>query len=390
MPAHTAMWNFGKQLWKNNRELRGQSYFLIDRPLVVLHSDDWARVGVRDEEGYEALRRSGVQLGQHPYDFYTLETAGDVTALAEMLKKHKDSVGRSPCMVLNFVLANLDFSRMAARDFQEICLLYLSNGLPGHWKRPKLFDAYREGISEGLFYPALHGLTHFCRPSAEYSLLHDEKRGELLRTLWKAETSYIYWRMPWIGYEYHNPGKPNPGFLAPEVQELLIRRAADEFTKFFSRGPVSACAPGYRSNLDTSHAWAQCGVRVAQSGSGAPLPPHFNEHEILSLSRTIDIEPATRELAIEKYMQLAEHSFRRRVPLVISVHSINFHSTLKDFRTQTLHVLNEFLSALERKYPNLLYVHDEDVFNIVTRGTFVPGDSRVALNVIRQEQPARI
>src|SRR5581483_6481518 len=116
MRPHTRVWNLGKRLWNGPDSATERSYFFVDRPLVILQSDDWGRIGVRDRDGYEALRQSGIQLGQHPYDFYTLETADDLTSLMEMLKRHKDSINRSPSMVMNFLLANLDFSPMAARN----------------------------------------------------------------------------------------------------------------------------------------------------------------------------------------------------------------------------------------------------------------------------------
>jgi len=383
MRTPSRMWSLGKRLWVSRREPE-RSFFFVDRPLVILQSDDWGRVGIRDHEGYEFLRQNGVQLGKHPYDFYTLESAADVTALMEMLLRHKDSSQRSPCLVMNFLLANLDFARMAAREYQEVCLLFLSNGLPGQWKRPKLFASYRAGIAEGLFYPALHGLTHFCRPVVEAALLNDNKRSELLRTLWKAETPFIHWRMPWIGYEYHSPEKPIAGFLGPENQQVLIRRAVEEFKKFFSKPPVSACAPGYRANDSTHKAWRECGLRVAQNGSGAPMPPHFDESEMLHLYRTIDIEPSSRELSVEKYVQLAENSFSRGVPAVVSVHSINFHSSLKDFRTTTLRLLDEFLSTLESRHSNLLYVTDEDMYQIVTEGKLTSDRHTTTVNVAQR------
>jgi len=55
----------------------------FDRPLVLLQSDDWGRAGVRDREGWDELRAAGLNLGEKPYDFYSLETAEDVHALAE-------------------------------------------------------------------------------------------------------------------------------------------------------------------------------------------------------------------------------------------------------------------------------------------------------------------
>ena len=78
----------------------------------------------------------------------------------------------------------------------------------------------------------------------------------------------------------------------------------------------------------------------------------------------------TRELEVDKYLQIAGNSFSRGLPVIISTHAINFHSTLKDFRTSTLAALDLLLTALESKYPELLYVHDQDLYGIVTEGAF--------------------
>ena len=357
----------------------------MSRPLVLLQSDDWGRVGVRDEEGAALLRADGVSLGERPYDFYTLETADDVIALRNLLKGHRDSTGRCACLVMNFVMANLDFAKMAAGGFQQIQLLALTEGLPGKWSRPGLFNAYRQGIADGVFYPALHGLTHFCRVPVEDAMTRDGKRRELLRTLWKAETPYIHWRMPWVGYEYCNPAKPRQGFLTAEMQTGMVREAASLFAAFFDMPPVSACAPGYRANRDTHAAWSKCGVRVAQNGSGTSLPPHIDDCGILNLQRTIDFEPGVQELPLETYMQLAEDSFARGMPAIISVHAINFHSSLKDFRGPTLRALDRFLSALERKYPDLLYVHDGDMYEIVTQGRFRSANGVVSVAIQQRD-----
>jgi len=363
--------------------------FSFARPLVLLQSDDWGRVGVRDREGYEILRASGIRLGEHPYDFYTFETAEDLAALRDLLKKHRDSSGRSACIVMNFLTANLDFQKMAENNYKQVVLLPLSQGLPANWQRPHLFEAYRQGIAEGIFYPALHGLTHFCSRAVEYALSQNSERAELLREFWAAGTPYIYWRMPWVGYEYHNPEKPNIGFLSAATQEDLIRKAAAWFEGFFKIPPFSACAPGYRANHDTQSAWAKCGVRVAQNGAGAPQPPSMGENEVLNLYRTIDFEPSQRDLPIAKYMQLADDCFNHGMPAIISVHSINFHSSLKDYRTITLESLDQFLSTLEAKYPNLLYVHDGDVYDLVTRGKFRTEHGRVSVEVKQKPEGLR-
>ena len=370
---------------QRGRSLLPVEGFVFGRPLVVFQSDDWGRGGVRDREAWEGLRALGVNLGERNYDFYSLETAEDVEAIVSLLSRHRDSTGRPACLGMNFILANVDFARVATDNFRHIHLRPLTEGLPDGWNRPGLFEAYREGISTGVLSPALHGTTHFCRPAAERYLNDPGERGALLRTMWKAGVPYIHWRMPWIGFEYWDPESPDEeDFLPAPAQQTLIDSAAEGFTAFFAKAPRSACAPGYRANQSTHEAWAKRGVRVAQNGPGSALPPHF-DHGILQLSRSVDFEPATaQELSIDSCLRAAEECFARGLPAIISVHSINFHSTIKDFRGPTLRLLDQFLSALEAKHPDLLYVNDEDLYDLVEKGLFQSTQSTVRVPVTKR------
>jgi len=380
--------DFARNLFRRESEPPG---FVFSRPLVAIQSDDWGRLGLRDREGYGWLRSRGIKLGEHPYDLYSFETAEDVSSVAAVLSRHRDSAKRPPCMVMSFCTANLDFKKMKAQGYRRIELLPLAEGLPGAWSRPGLLEAYRAGIRDGVFYPAMHGLTHFCPVAVENALAKGGERADLLRLFWEAETPYIYWRMPWVGYEYWNPEKPRAGFLREELQRVQISKARDCFRALFGMQPVSACAPGYFSNRDTQRIWSDMGIRVAQNGTGSGLSaPYIDNMGILHLHRTIDLEPSQRELEVEKYLQIAGTSFSRGLPVIISTHAINFHSTLKDFRTSTLVTLDLLLTALESKYPELLYVHDQDLYGIVTEGAFRSGDRKVTVSAKRQEWKARV
>ena len=373
------------------RRPRDRTGFTFSQPLVVIQSDDWGRIGIRDHEGYEQLRAKGVSLGEHPYDFYTFETANDVNALTALLMRHKDSTGRAPCLIMNFCTANLDFSSMRTGGYREVKLLPLAQGLPGKWSRPGLFEAYRTGINEGVLYPALHGTTHCCPIAVENALAEQSGRMNLLHAFWEAESPYIFWRMPWVGYEYWNPGEPRPGFLPVAKQQAMMRRAAKHFTELFAIAPKSACAPGFRANRDTHLSWSQVGIRVAESGTGSGLrPPHMDEFGLLHLYRTIDFEPSQLKVEVDKYLEIARCCFARGLPLIISVHSINFHSTLKDFRGPTIAALDTLLTALESRYPELLYVHDADMYEIVTAGVYRSHSQKVSIDVRRADWKSRL
>jgi hypothetical protein len=165
----------------------------------------------------------------------------------------------------------------------------------------------------------------------------------------------------------------------------LIGESVAWFAKLFTSLPRSACAPGYRANDDTHRAWARHGIRVAQSGPGFLFPPYLGRNGLLHLARNVEFEPATdAAFSVAKCLRQAERCFERGIPAVISVHSINFHSSVKNFRDSTLRVLDEFLSTLESKYPGLLYLHDENLFDLVSTGSYTSQGGDVKVNVKRK------
>jgi hypothetical protein len=381
------MLNTWRSVWRRGRSLIPIEGYAFDRPVVVLQSDDWGRVGVHDRECWDELCAAGIPLGERPYDFYSFETAEDIAAVVSLLQHHRDSDGRPACLGMNFIVANVDFAKVIADNFRQIHLRPLSDSLPESWKRPGLLEAVREGISAGVLSPALHGVTHFCRRAVERYLCDQGDRGVLLRRLWSAGVPYIHWRMPWVGFEYWDSDRSRGGsFLVPDQQEELIHGGVEHFKKLFSQPPRSACAPGYRANDATHGIWASQGIRVAQNGPSHAIPPHFDRNGMLHVHRSMDFEPGiNKQFSLKECLRLSEDNFSRGLPAIISVHSINFHSTLKDFRSTTLAQLDEFLCALKLKHPDLLYVRDQELYDLVDTGTLESAQSVVRIRAMRRK-----
>jgi hypothetical protein len=378
-----------RRVWERVTTTPPQSGFHFNRPLLVFQSDDWGRVGVRDQQGWEELEAGGLHLGEAPYDYYTLETAEDLNAIGDVLRRYQDSVGRNPALVMNFILANVDFDRSLQHGENEISLVPLTAGLPGQWRRPQLFESYRQGVQDGVFFPALHGLTHFNSKAVSRELNAGGERADLIRKLWSAQTPYIHWRMPWIGYEYWDREQDAKNrSLSLEEQRKSIHQAAEVYQRLFGIAPLSACAPGYRANDDTRTAWFEDGIRVAQNGPGETKRPFLDHRGMLHTFRTIEMEPAIATCSLGDLVKQAQECFDCGVPAIVSIHSINFHSSLRDFRTPTLALLDQFLAAVKKKWPDVLYVQDSDLFHIATEGCYQAHGVKVALGATLVEGKA--
>lgn len=374
--------------WRDFFPVRGQ-YF--QRPLVIFQSDDWGLVGIRDQEGFNELRTGGLELGNRPYDFYSLETAEDLHHLYEVLLDHRDSVGRPPCLGFNFVVANVDFPRVIDSGFTRLHLLPLDEGFPGRWHRPGLLEAYRQGIQKGFIYPALHGLTHFCQGSVEKYLRGRDERSAILRKLYAANCPMIPERTPWVSFEYRQgcDGETD-GWLDFSSQCQLIEEGKRLFERIFGMTPFSACAPGYRANADTLRGWKEAGIRVVQNGPGWDFAPYLDQNSMLHLHRNVPFEPFidARQYGEERALARTEEMFKAGRPAIICSHSLNYHSTLKNQRDLTLQRLDRFLSLLESRHEDLIYVNDSDLRRIIKKGEWEWNGKRVTVPVTARLSPS--
>jgi hypothetical protein len=89
-------------------------------------------------------------------------------------------------------------------------------------------------------------------------------------------------------------------------------------------------------------------------------------------------------LDVEKYLEIASSCFSRGIPVAVSINAINFHSTLKDFRSGSIAALDKLLTGLECRYPELLYLNDEDLYAIVTTGAFRSPAANLTVAVTQQ------
>ena len=103
---------------------------------------------------------------------------------------------------------------------------------------------------------------------------------------------------------------------------------------------------------------------------------------VLNVSRSIDFEPCIQtEFSPKNCLKKVRDCFSRGEPAIVSLHSINFHSTLRDFRSATLRALDEFLWEIEKKYPDLQYAHDGDLYSAVTEGEYEWSGGKVKVAV---------
>jgi hypothetical protein len=326
------------------------------RPIVIIQSDDWGRVGVPSIDALERLKSRNIDVGKDPWDYYGLETEEDVIKLGDVLAAVRDRDGRSACLTANFIMANADLRAMRAQAYREFRWIGIADGFPAPWTE-KLFAVYLANIERKVFYPGLHGFTHFNIPGMLRALSDSSGRGELTRILAEEDIPYLASLTPEYNFALLTRGQGG-GFLDEAEQAEWIEQGVALFRQGFGFSPRTTCAPGYNANTTTFRIWHGAGIDVVQTSDDRGLAMNGS---ISVLNRNVHFEPALHpDAALESALSQAHSAIARGRPIVISTHSINYISRHLGRAQQSRAMLRELLSSLLRRFPNLRFASDAD------------------------------
>lgn len=314
-----------------------------------------------DVDALHKLREMGYKAGENPWDFYGLETTGDLRALRDTLESLRDQEGLPACMVANFIMANPDLRRMVAEDYRQCHWVELCQGFPQPWREPKLLDAYHALINAGVFYPALHGYSHF-NDAVWWAALNNpgSDLGRRARALVENDIPYLASLTPEFNFALVVRHEGQEVYRTSTEQEVWVKDGVRTFINAFGRSPVSTCAPGYRCNGTTYEQWHMAGIKVVQT-TGYRVP--YIDNGLLVLSRNVFFEPLLDTgCNVEKTLLRAEQIIRAGLPVIISSHSINYiqrHLGRAQFARDSL---SQLLVGLLKRFPELRFANDEVVW----------------------------
>ncbi|MCR4344586.1 MAG: hypothetical protein NUV44_07455 [Candidatus Scalindua sp.] len=366
------------------------STLYIDKKIVIFESDDWGMLGMRDLDAFERLKAKGYhQLGEYNWDYYSLELPEDMEALYRVLSTHSDSFGLPPVFTCYFVVANPDYEKIKQAGYREFHILDLSQGFPGMWKnRENLLNSYKEGIKRGLIYPGYHGLCHFHYDAWLRALQNGER--DVLDCI-EEHVSYIpSLRADALCYDYLDESI-QASFLSLEAQEERVKKGVEAFERIFGFPPAVTTAPRYAWNLDTEKIWHKYGINYIGAGNrqvGIESGIHHklgenNQWGMPYLIRNVTFEPR-RVNACQDAIAEIDFLFKAQQPAILETHSINFHSSIKNFREQSLERLDQLLYLIEKKYPDVVYLTSQQFGDILAKGhCYLRNEERMEVNIHR-------
>jgi hypothetical protein len=321
------------------------------RPIVVIQSDDWGRVGIPSLKALDDLREAGIKVGASRWDHYGLESEDDLVQLGKLLAGIADCDGNSPCLTANFVMANADLGRMREERYDAFRWIGIGEGFPKPWA-DNLMPAYRALIARGHFEPALHGFTHFNVLELLACLREESERGERARLLVKNEVPYLASVTPDYNFALVSR-QGGEHFMSERDQADWISTGVKLFTDAFGIKPATACAPGYRANLVTRKLWQQAGIESAQVVGTQPVS---EKGGLVETQRNVSFEPALYDGdVVGRARAEARRAVRKGLPIVICSHSINYITRFTAAAETGRAALRKLLTGLLEEFPSLRF-----------------------------------
>ncbi len=351
--------------------------------IVVFESDDWGSLRTPKASIDPLLHRFGIDKNKNPYLLYDHPaSASDVSALFDLLKLHKDALENSPVITANVNVANPDFEFIKKSNFEQYraeSMLQTFGRIFSETQNP--ISVWKQGISEGLFYPQFHGREHLWVNAWLETLQNREP-------LFLEAFEFGFWGITPEVYKsisvnfqaaFDGSVQKQSHFVGQSIQE-----GVDLFESIFGFKPKTFIPTNYIWSDAYNSYLKQNGI-VGVQGMKYQLLPKENPTDARAKSRrwngqrrdglvqtvrNATFEPAfypknQRKFEVEKCLSQINNAFLWNQPAIISTHRLNFSGELDiENRDINLSLLNDLLRQMLKKWPNILFLNSEQITDL--------------------------
>ncbi len=362
-----------------NRHYRNLSGWKTNRKIIVIESDDWGSIRMPSKEVYELFISKGFPIDTRVFEQNdTLASNSDLELLFSSLLSIKNSKGQSPIITANVVMANPDFEKIKESKFEKYYYESFVDTLNTYYPEQKVFDKWKQGIKQKVFYPQFHAREHY----------NIAKWMQLLRSGSKDDLEAFSSNMVGI------PSKTNPelgnqlqialgvdGGNTLDNQKAILEEGLSLFESVFGFQSKSFIAPVYTWHSDLNPFLAQKGVKFLQGGKIQNEPlleggyrkiKHFlgekNKLGQYYLVRNVYFEPTTdlKKNWVDECFKDISAAFLWKNPVIMSTHRLNYVSGInKENGKNGVSLLYELLLKVVNKYPDVEFMTSDQLGELI-------------------------
>jgi hypothetical protein len=357
------------------------------RKIVVIESDDWGSIRMPSKEVYELLRKARIRVDEDPYNKYdSFADEEDLTRLFEVLSVIKDINGNNPVITANCIMANPDFDKIKASNFQEYHFELFTETLKRYPHHSNSFELWKDGIAKKLIFPQSHGREHLNvkhwmkalnENSTETRLAFDHK---------------------FFGISTNSSGELRSSYMAAldldndeEINDLkiIVDEGLNLFEQVFGFRSFSFIAPCYTWSSRMEPLLYESGIKYLKGNFIQAEPAystdrrykrryHYmgqrNDNRQYYLIRNCFFEPSQKENFdwVNYCLKGIDNAFRWNKPASISMHRLNFIGFIDPSnRDRNLPKLKKLLSEIIKRYPDVEFMNSAQLGDLINQQNFL-------------------
>jgi len=351
---------------RNGKKLTGK--------YLIIESDDWGAIRTPSKKALEAFDKRGLDLGNSVYKNDSLASNEDLDLLFNLLQSFKDHKGNPLKITANVIMANPDFEKIKAGNYQTYHYEDFRATLLQYPAHEKAFAKWQQAISEGLFMPQFHGREHL-------------QFNRWLKVLQSGNEDALYCFN--LGATYS--GKADYSFMEAfdwdhpadiEQQQSIIAEGLSMFEKVFGFASQSFIAPCYNWDPKLEPLLVSKSIKLVQGTryQFAPtgkfenytlIPHYFGEVSKLGLTynvRNCFLEPSqyVNKNWVDSCLAQINIAFMWQKPAVICSHRINYIGCINEKnRERGLHDLKKVMEAVLKKWPDVQFISTDQLLDLI-------------------------
>lgn len=341
----------------------------VKEKLILIESDDWGAIRTPSKETLTYFEQKGFDIANSIYKNDALASQDDLEKLFDVLHSYKGSDGRPAVITANSIMANPDFEKIKAHDFQDYFWEPFSTTLKRYPKHQNNVQLWKQGSENKVFHPQFHGREHLNIKRWMKAL---QSKDEAILTSFEQQTTYS--------------GKGDYSFMEAfdwdvptdiKEHEIIIAEGVEIFKQHFGFHPKSFIAPCYNWDAKLEPFLAANGIEWIQSLRSQLQPTGtFNEYQAIRHSfghqqnglryniRNCFFEPSMlpQKDWVNSCLAQIQAAFLFSKPAVICSHRINFVGFINPKNGERgLNDLNQLLKAIVKKWPEAKFITTDEL-----------------------------
>lgn len=332
--------------------------------LVIIESDDWGAIRTPSKETLNYFEQKGFRIANSIYKNDALASQDDLEKLFGVLQSYKGNDGKPPVITANSIMANPDFEKIKAHDFQHYFWESFTETFKRYPKHHNNLELWKQGCDAEVFKPQFHGREHLNINRWMKAL---QSKNEDVLASFDQQTTYS--------------GKEDYSFMEaydwdfPEdvkQHEIIIAEGLKKFEEKFGFKSRSFIAPCYNWDTKLEPFLAAQGIEWIQ-GLRSQLQPTgvFNEYQTIRHNfghqqnglrfnvRNCFFEPSMlpQKDWVNSCLAQIQAAFLFSKPAVICSHRINFIGFINPKNGERgLNDLDRLLKAIVKKWPEVIFI----------------------------------